>query len=95
MQPMTDPDVERITLHRGGTRVSSILGAFGSSLRETRLTAMLGYLIALVPAEFEALLGVKGRILSITLEANHKKDRSDIAGADHQWCSGRRGEDEC
>jgi hypothetical protein len=58
--------------------VSSILGSFGSSLRETRMTAMLGYLIALAPTEFAALFGIRGKVLSIILEANHEQDRSDI-----------------
>jgi len=37
-----------IPLMRGGEIVSTLTGAFGQSLRETRLTALLGYLIALV-----------------------------------------------
>ncbi len=41
-----------IPLRRGGNVVSTITGAFGQSLRETRLTALLGYLIALAPERF-------------------------------------------
>lgn len=36
-------DTERIDLLRSGSLVSSLAGAFGNALRETRLTAMLGY----------------------------------------------------
>ena len=67
-----------VTLYRGGTNVSSLLGAFGSSLRETRLTAMLGYLISLSPAEFSRAFGLKGTILFVSIEANHQRDRADI-----------------
>jgi hypothetical protein len=47
---MTRPEntTERIDLLRAGSVVSSLAGAFGNELRETRLTAMLGYLIALI-----------------------------------------------
>jgi hypothetical protein len=58
--------------------VSSFAGAFGSSLRETRLTAMLGYLIALEPAQFCNFFGFLGRPLSVSLETPHASDRSDI-----------------
>ncbi len=70
--------VERITLHRGGAVVSSLMGAFGGALRETRLTAMLGYLIALTPSRFESVFRLDARILSVTLEANYERDRADI-----------------
>lgn len=46
------PDFEEIELLRGGSVVSSFAGAFGGALRETRLTALLGYLIALEPRPF-------------------------------------------
>src|SRR5580658_10978063 len=38
---MRIPNVEQIDLLRGGSVVSSFAGAFGSALRETRLTALL------------------------------------------------------
>jgi len=41
---------------RGGNVVSTITGAFGESLRETRLTALLRYLAALAPEPFHDLL---------------------------------------
>lgn len=58
--------------------MSSFAGAFGSSLRETRLTAMLGYLIALEPTRFCNFFGFLGRPLSVSLETLHASDRSDI-----------------
>jgi hypothetical protein len=69
---------EQIELLRGGSVVSSFAGAFGSALRETRLTAMLGYLIALEPRLFCELFGFRGAPLSVSLETRHSSDRSDI-----------------
>ena len=71
-------ETERISLLRGGSLVSSLAGAFGSSLRETRLTAMLGYLIALVPGRFCDIFGFPGRPLSVALEMRDGANRSDI-----------------
>ncbi len=71
-------DRERIDLLRSGSVVSSFAGAFGSALRETRLTAMLGYLIALKPERFCDIFAFRGRPLSVSLETRHKSDRSDI-----------------
>jgi hypothetical protein len=47
-------------------------------LRETRLTAMLGYLIALRPERFCELFEFRGRPISVSLETRHASDRSDI-----------------
>ena len=71
-------DRERIDLLRSGSVVSSFAGAFGSALRETRLTAMLGYLIALKPERFCDIFAFRGRPLSVSLETRHESDRSDI-----------------
>ena len=69
---------ERVELLRGGSVVSSFAGAFGSTLRETRLTAILGYLIALEPQIFCDFFGFRGTPLSVSLETQHESDRSDI-----------------
>jgi hypothetical protein len=69
---------EQIELLRGGSVVSSLASAFGSGLRETRLTAMLGYLVALAPDEFCELFGFSGKARSVALETRHNLDRSDI-----------------
>ena len=69
---------ERIELLRGGSVVSSFAGAFGSTLRETRLTAMVGYLIALEPQKFCDFFAFRGKPLSVSLETRHESDRSDI-----------------
>ena len=74
----TVPENEEIELLRGGSVVSSLAGAFGSALRETRLTAMLGYLIALEPQTFCDLFGFRGTPRSVNLESQHESDRSDI-----------------
>ncbi len=76
MQPLADR--ERIDLLRSGSMVSSFAGAFGSALRETRLTAMLGYVIALEPERFCDIFAFRGRPLSVSLETRHGSDRSDI-----------------
>ncbi len=69
---------EEIELMRGGKVVSTITGAFGQSLRETRLTAMLGYIIALRPDLFLPLFGFRGQAQRVYLETIHEKGRSDI-----------------
>ena len=71
-------DKDRIDLLRCGSVVSTFAGAFGSALRETRLTAMLGYLIALEPERFCKIFTFRGRPLSVSLETQHESDRSDI-----------------
>jgi len=73
-----EPASERIDLLRGGALVSSLASSFGAGLRETRLTAMLGYLAALEPGRFCELFGFKGTPRSVALETRHKQDRSDI-----------------
>lgn len=63
---------------RGGEVVSTLTGAFGQSLRETRLTALLGYLIALEPDSFQDLFGFRGVPQRVSLETRHEEGRSDI-----------------
>lgn len=71
-------DQEQIVLFRAGTVVSSLAGAFGTGLRETRLTAMLGYLVAARPELFCDIFAFRGQPLSVSLEMRHAADRSDI-----------------
>ena len=63
---------------RGGSVVSTLTGAFGHSLRETRLTALLGYVIASDPDPFLDLFGFRGLPQSVALETRHEEGRSDI-----------------
>jgi len=58
--------------------VSTFVGAFGGSYRETRLTALLGYLIALQPGPFLRLFGFAGKPRVVRLENWHGDTRSDI-----------------
>lgn len=58
--------------------MSTFVGAFGASLRETRLMALLGSLIALEPEPFLNLFGFSGTARSVRLENRHQDDRSDI-----------------
>lgn len=69
---------EQIELLRGGAVVSTLLGAFGGSIRETRITALLGFLIALNPNPFLEFFGFKGKALSVRLENMESDGRSDI-----------------
>lgn len=63
---------------RGGAVVSTLTGAFGQSLSETRLTAMLGYIIALYPDALMPLFGFSGLAQRVSLETRHEEGRSDI-----------------
>jgi hypothetical protein len=71
-------DSEEIELLRGGSVVSTFAGAFGGALRETRLTALLGYLIALEPRPFLNKFAFAGKAKNVRLEHRHGSDRSDI-----------------
>jgi len=71
-------EFEEIELLRGGSVVSTFADAFGGALRETRLTALLGYLIALEPGPFLDKFGFAGKAGSVRLEHRHGSDRSDI-----------------
>ncbi|MEO7413655.1 MAG: hypothetical protein ABIZ81_09880 [Opitutaceae bacterium] len=70
--------VEKVDLMRGGAVATSLLGAFGVSLKETRLTAWLGFLLAARPEAFLKLFGFQGRVTSVQLELRHADGRSDI-----------------
>jgi len=70
--------VEEVQLMRASEIVVSLLGAFGQSLKETRLTAWLGYLLSLKPEWLAPLFGFKGNVLEISLENYHEDGRSDI-----------------
>jgi hypothetical protein len=69
---------EEIDLLRGGSVVSTLVGAFGGAIRETRLTALLGYLIALEPKPFLELFDFPGKARNVRIEHRHGNDRSDI-----------------
>ncbi len=72
------PQSEEIELLRGGSVVSTLVGAFGGYVRETRLTALLGYLIALNPHPFLTLFEFRGKARNVRIEHRHGSDRSDI-----------------
>jgi hypothetical protein len=55
---MIKSDSDHIDLYRSGSIVSSLLGAFGKGLKETRLTTALGFLISSEPKEFMNLFGI-------------------------------------
>ena len=77
--PQQDRDeTEVVDLVRGGTTTTSLLGAFGVSLKETRLTAWLGFLIAERPEPLIPLFGFSGKVHAIRLVTRHDDGRSDI-----------------
>jgi hypothetical protein len=69
---------DEIELRRGGSVVSTLVGAFGGYVRETRLTALLGYLIALEPQPFLEHFEFSGKPRNVSIEHRHGTDRSDI-----------------
>jgi hypothetical protein len=71
-------DIESVELMRGAIVVSTLTGALGQSVRETRITALLGYLMAPQPNEFLELLGFRGKAQRVSLETRHADGRSDI-----------------
>ncbi len=69
---------EEVVLYRGGNPSSSLLNAFGASLRETRITAALGYLISQAPIQFKRLLQMPSHITEVAVEKYQEGDRLDI-----------------
>jgi len=70
---------ERVVLMRGAVVVSTLAGALGQAIREPRITALLGYLLALEPAPFLRLFGFTGSAQQVSLETRHTEGTS-IAG---------------
>lgn len=67
-----------LPLQRAGSDVTSFLSALGG-LRETRLTATLGYLIARFPEEFGPLLGHRPATTDrVSVEETETGDRYDV-----------------
>lgn len=73
-----DHQKEVVELLRGGSIATNLIGAFGRSMKETRLTAWLGFLLAENPAPLMQLFGFPGKTLNIQLETRHEEGRSDI-----------------
>ncbi|MBL7894513.1 MAG: hypothetical protein JNK50_04395 [Bacteroidia bacterium] len=77
-QKIKNTQPENIPLYRAGNSVNNFFNSFGNKLRETRLTAALGYLIAEQPFAFKSLFGINGEIIQIEIESFHERDRADI-----------------
>lgn len=71
-------NIERVDVMRGGQVVSTLTGALGRSVKETRITAVLGYLMALQPEPFLCLFGFPGLPNQVGIETSHEDGRSDI-----------------
>jgi hypothetical protein len=71
-------NTDRVDVMRGGQVVSTLTGALGQSIKETRITAVLGYLIALQPEPFLRLFGFSGVPRHVGIETFHDDGRSDI-----------------
>ncbi len=69
---------ESVDLLRGGNTVRSLFGSFGASLRETRLTSILGYLIAQEPAPWRRLFHIHDPLSLVRVEFSQKTGRADI-----------------
>lgn len=69
---------EEIPLFHASRVVSSLAGAFGHGLRETRITAMLGYIIANNPGPWLKFFSFTGEPKTVTIENYQALNRSDI-----------------
>ena len=69
----------QVSILRSNRAVGNFFGAFGNSIKETRLTAALAYLIAKEPSPFLTVFRLKGNPTDVLIE-NVTKDRgrSDI-----------------
>ena len=70
--------LKNVALYRDKSIVTSFLGCFGKDLKETRLTAALGFIIANSPKDFQELFRLRNEIISINLEEIEEKGRVDI-----------------
>lgn len=76
---MRSSQSSKTVLYRGNELVGDLLSAFGDKLKETRLTAALGYLLAGNPEFLPSKLGLRfSTIRSIGIEQRKKDDRTDI-----------------
>lgn len=71
-------DAEQVDLLRGGNPVRTLLGSFGASLRETRLTSVLGYLFAQEAEPWQRLFRIRDPISRVTIEFSREAGRADI-----------------
>lgn len=69
---------ETVDLLRGGDTVRSLFGSFGALLRETRLTGILGYLIAQEPGPWRRLFHIHDPLSLVRVEFSQKTGRADI-----------------
>jgi len=67
-----------VPVYRNGKTVSSLCNSLSGSLRETRITAVLGYLISLNSAPFMKLFNIDSRVKEVNIEFSEDKGRSDI-----------------
>jgi hypothetical protein len=71
------PD-ETVDLLRGGAAVRSLFGSFGNSIRETRLTSILGYLLAQEPGPWRKLFRISEPLSLVRVEFSREAGRADI-----------------
>ena len=69
---------ESVDLLRGGDPVRTLFGSFGASLKETRLTSILGYLIAQQPLPWQVLFRIHDPLSLVRVEFSRKTGRADI-----------------
>lgn len=67
-----------VTLYRNNKIISSFLSAFGNDIKETRVTAALGYLLSYTPKSFLNLFEIKNEIINIIIEEIEENGRVDI-----------------
>jgi len=73
-----DDENDKIPIYRQGTVVTDFLSVFGSSLRETRLSAILGYVISKVPRPFLTAFKIKGALKHVFVEYTESRQRADV-----------------
>jgi hypothetical protein len=67
-----------VPVYRSGAIVSSLSNSFSASLKETRLTAFLAYMISLNPSRFLNVVGYKAVVEEVHVEYQEDAGRSDI-----------------
>jgi len=69
---------DKIPIYRQGVVVTDFLSIFGSNLRETRLSAALGYVISKIPMPFLKAFKIRGELKQISIEYEEFRKRVDV-----------------
>jgi hypothetical protein len=69
---------EPIELWRAGAITTDLLSAFGRAPKETRITALIGFLLSMHPTRMAGIFQIYAKIRSVSVESPDEQGRCDI-----------------